>query len=564
MSQSLYALIPAISPVLFAVAAIFSWFQSGLRPTALKKMLTGVAIAGVVVSLSSALLLLKSDSLEFALPILEELGFSIRVDSLSILFLSMIALLSLVVVRFSMNYLDGDNRQGVFLGRLAATIASVQLFVLSGGLAMLVLSWVTTSLTLHRLLVFYADRPGAIVASRKKFVMARLSDLSLMSAAFILYSQFNSANLQTIFDGLAAYYTGSVSNSTLNAATFLLVMAAFFKSAQFPTHGWLVEIMETPTPVSALLHAGLLNAGPFLIIRFAPLMEVGQAASLTLVILGGFTAIFGSAVYMTQTSVKTALGYSSIAHMGFSLLLCGLGLYPAALLHLVAHSFYKAHSFLSSGSVIDSLQLLKMGSIKKENSLGKTSLALVISAAAYFLIATLWGVDLTRDPALVVVGGIIILGLTNMLISAMETVGRGTLILRSSLFSVLVALAFFSFESLFHWIIVAQIPLSVDPTTADWLAIAGVLLAFGAVIIVQIIAPGLRSDQKYQSFYTHLRNGFYANSYLDRLVGGINVKGNNSARSGQYEFSKSPNLQKSAGLSPHFKVHRKIISYDKH
>ncbi len=118
--------------------------------------------------------------------------------------------------------------------------------------------------------------------------------------------------------------------------------------------------METPTPVSALLHAGILNAGPFIAIRMAFVIDGANLATTLLIVVGGLTAVFASVVLLTQPSVKVALGYSSAAHMGFMLMVCGMGIYPAALLHLVAHSFYKAHAFLSSGSAIDEARAAKV------------------------------------------------------------------------------------------------------------------------------------------------------------------------------------------------------------
>ena len=196
----------------------------------------------------------------------------------------------------SNNYMDGDDRQGSFIGRLAATIASVQLLVISGNLGLLFIAWVFTSVSLHRLLLFYSERPGAIIAARKKFILARIGDASLLAAITLLYNLFGSGNLEFIFSELRAGIAPENMLSIEFAALFL-ALAALFKSAQFPTHGWLIEVMETPTPVSALLHAGLLNAGPYLIIRMAFVMDASFYAPLLLISIGGFTALFASVVF---------------------------------------------------------------------------------------------------------------------------------------------------------------------------------------------------------------------------------------------------------------------------
>ncbi|RBF92950.1 oxidoreductase, partial [Xanthomonas oryzae pv. oryzae] len=115
----------------------------------------------------------------------------------------------------------------------------------------------------------------------------------------------------------------------------LLALAAVLKSAQFPTHGWLTEMMEAPTPVSALLHAGVINGGGFLLIRFSDLMLSAPGVLAVLAMLGGFTALFGALVMLTQPAVKTSLAWSTVAQMGFMMLQCGLALFPLALLHIV-------------------------------------------------------------------------------------------------------------------------------------------------------------------------------------------------------------------------------------
>jgi NAD(P)H-quinone oxidoreductase subunit 5 len=117
--------------------------------------------------------------------------------------------------------------------------------------------------------------------------------------------------------------------------------------------------METPTPVSALLHAGVINAGGFLLIRFADVMLLSPAVLAVLVMLGGFTALFGGLVMLTQSAVKTSLAWSTVAQMGFMILQCGLALFPLALLHIVAHSLYKAHAFLASGQAVDGVAAIR-------------------------------------------------------------------------------------------------------------------------------------------------------------------------------------------------------------
>ena len=150
-----------------------------------------------------------------------------------------------------------------------------------------------------------------------------------------------------------------MSGPLLSFGVAFLILAAVLKTAAFPLHGWLTEVMEAPTPVSALLHAGIINGGGFLLIRMAEAVQTSAGAMAALVMLGGLTALFGAVVMLTQSAVKTALAWSTVAQMGFMLLQCGLGLWALAMLHIVAHSLYKAHAFLSSGGAVAAVASLR-------------------------------------------------------------------------------------------------------------------------------------------------------------------------------------------------------------
>jgi NAD(P)H-quinone oxidoreductase subunit 5 len=466
----------------------------------------------------------KYGLLESALLGFNNLGLSIRLDALSITMFSMIAIIGFVVVKYSLNYLDGDGRQGRFIGRLAATIASVQLLVLAGNLGLLLISWMLTSISLHRLLVFYKERPGAIIAARKKFIVARLGDASLLTAVFLLFSQFGTGNLEVIFQEIKFMLTSGSIPVILESAALFLVLAAILKSAQFPTHGWLIEVMETPTPVSALLHAGLLNAGPFLLIRMAYVMEASTYAPILIILIGAFTALFASLAFLTQTSVKTALGYSSVAHMGFSLMVCGMGVYPAAMLHLVAHSYYKAHSFLSSGSIIDVIRASKVQKAKRTGNPIKIIVGIMLAIIVYTGFAMLWGLDPVDEFALLAIGAIIVMGLSTLFTSALDSNGSIHLILRAVILAIVVTASFFILESVAHYLLASQLPELIKLTLTELVIVGVVLIAFGTAIFIQIIAPLLPTNHMYTAFGIHLRNGFYANALFDRAIGALRIQ----------------------------------------
>jgi len=539
MSENLIILIALMSPAAFVATAVASWFQSGIKPKLIIVLSKTATIISMIIAALSGLFVYEYSLVESELIGIKDFGFSIRLDSLSVLMLGMIALLGFVIIKFSSNYLDGDQRQGTFIGRLVATIASVQLLVLSGNLGLLFASWILTSFSLHRLLVFYSDRRGAQIAAKKKFILARLGDACLLVAVILLYSQFGTGNLETIFNVVKGGSSTDMPFQAFEAPAVFLVLAAILKSAQFPTHGWLIEVMETPTPVSALLHAGLLNAGPFLIIRMAHVMEVSAVAPILLIAIGGFTALFGSVVYLTQTSVKTALGYSSVAHMGFSLMVCGLGVYPAAMLHLVAHSFYKAHAFLSSGSVIDVVRGSKVANLTRSGSPFKIVLGIVMALALYTGFALIWGIDARKEISLLVIGAVIVMGLSRIFVSAIDSKGSTVMIFQSILLAFLVTVAFFTLESGTHYMLSSQLPVLTMPGLGKLIAAGALMLAFGLVVFVQIIAPQLSQKPYYQAMAIHIRNGFYANAIFDKLVGALRIHSTESRQAVNHQVSRN-------------------------
>ncbi|WP_215778107.1 NADH-quinone oxidoreductase subunit L [Paludibacterium sp. B53371] len=260
----------------------------------------------------------------------------------------LIALLGWVIVRYSRRYLRGEPGQRRYLLAMLWTLAGAATVVQTDHLLWLALAWTATSLTLHRLLLFYPRREAAQVAAHKKFIASRLADVCLWLALTLIYQQVGSGSLAALSSELAR----QGGTPGLQLAAILLVFAVCLKTAQLPVHGWLLQVMEAPTPVSALLHAGVVNLGGVVLIRLAPLLEVVPLAQWLLVLVGSLTASVAGLVMMTRVSIKLRLAWSTCAQMGFMLLECGLGWYSLALLHLLAHSLYKAHAFLSAGEVL--------------------------------------------------------------------------------------------------------------------------------------------------------------------------------------------------------------------
>lgn len=281
-----------------------------------------------------------------------DLKFAVRVDALSTLLFAMISILGVVISQYSLRYLDGEARQGYFYKNLLFTISSVSLLVLSSNLVMFFVAWCLSSTGLHRLLVYYHERPNAVLAARKKILISRLGDAFLMAGFVVTYRVFGSFDFDRLF-ALATDPTFSNAHATLiSVSGIFLALGAVAKSAQFPLHFWLPETMETPTPVSALMHAGIINAGGFLIIRMSPILTDVLLPHVLLTLVGAVTAVYGALVMITQNNIKKKLAYSTISQMGLMVFACGLGAYSIALFHIIAHSFYKAYAFLSTGDLV--------------------------------------------------------------------------------------------------------------------------------------------------------------------------------------------------------------------
>ncbi|PHS65207.1 MAG: NADH-quinone oxidoreductase subunit L [Thalassobium sp.] len=263
--------------------------------------------------------------------------------------LLLLSVMALVVVKFSRRYLAADPGFGRYLRWLLLTLAAVALVFISNHLLLFVLGWIAISLALHQLLMFYPDRPRAALAAHKKFLLARLAETSLLVAFYLLWQQHGTANIDTI---LSAYQTPAALSLSEQIAAVLIALTALIKCAQLPVHGWLIQVVEAPTPVSALLHAGVINLGGFLLILFAPLFLQVAAAQWLVLVVAGLTTVLAALIMTTRISVKVRLAWSTSAQMGLMLIECALGLVELALLHLLAHSAYKAWAFLSSGSAV--------------------------------------------------------------------------------------------------------------------------------------------------------------------------------------------------------------------
>ena len=441
-------------------------------------------------------------------------GFSSRIDALSIVMILLVSFVGWVVLRYSRTYLDGEDGQARFMGWMSLTITAVLLLVHAGNLVQLIFAWVCTSIFLHRLLLFYPDRFQARRAARKKYVTARLADIALVTAAVLLAAPNATGVIASI---LSAARVGEASTTVLWACG-LLAVAALLKSAQFPTHGWLTEVMETPTPVSALLHAGLINAGGFLLIRFADVLLLAPGVLAILVIIGGFTALFGSLVMLTQPAVKTSLAWSTIAQMGFMIFQCGLALFPLALLHIVAHSLYKAHAFLSSGNAVDNVAASRRPGPIAPPDVRSVSRAFLVALGIYLVISLIFGLE-NKSPQAIALGGILIFGVAYLLAQGFADAAPGALTRKTAIYSVLASVSYFTLQSGAQLLMSTVLPPTPSPGPLEWALIVVSLVSFGIVAFAQSMFPAWANHPAARDIRVHLSNGLYAKAMFDRMLG---------------------------------------------
>ena len=503
-------------PALLLALACVGFLQPGPYP-AVRKLARWIAPLIGVFSLVIPVLYFLGGAETFVLSLGPVELLHLRFDIVSASLAALVSFIGAIVLAYSGEYLDGERRQGAFLAWLSLAMASVLMLVLSGHFIQLFIFWVATSLTLHQLLVFYRERPGAQRAARKKFLFARAGDAFLLAAGIMLWVQFGTGDITAINEAAqAGQNTGGVLPVL---AALMLAGAALLKSAQFPFHGWLTEVMETPTPVSALLHAGIINAGGFILIRFADLMLLAPGVLALLVLFGGFTALFAGLVMLTQPAVKTSLAWSTIAQMGFMILQCGLALFPLALLHIVLHSLYKAHAFLSSGNAVK-----QVASIRKPGPIAVPSLKAVAASfltaiAIYAATAFLIGLD-GKSAQSVALGAILVFGVAYILAQGLAGKAPKQLGLYTAGYAVAATVAYFALQSVSLKLTQGTLPPTPAPDGLEWALITLALISFGLTAFAQATFPNWANHPAVKGLRVHLTNGFYINAVWDRILGG--------------------------------------------
>lgn len=438
----------------------------------------------------------------FAGPVGELLA--VRVDGVTAVVLGMVGVVGAVLWRFSRAYLDGDAGLPRYQRALLFTLACVTGLVVANHLLVVAACWTGTSLALHQLLTHFDGRQQAQLAAHKKFLASRFADACLLGASALLYVDLGTLSLDRI-DALARAGGGS---PAMQGAALLLTLCVALKSAQLPFHGWLTQVMEAPTPVSALLHAGVVNMGALVLLRLSGVLVHAPLAQTLMVLIGTTTAVVAGLVWTTRVSAKGALAWSTMAQMGFMLLQCGLGAWPLALLHLVAHSLYKAHAFLVTGSAVDRAVVARLGPEARPVGVRRWLAAGALGVGLTALVGVGLGVDPVHEPALWVLLPIVGLAVAPLLVEARsgsQALGRGGVALG-------VIVAYLGWHQLFSTLVTAE----PGPWLPTQLALVG--LGFGGGFVVQAQLRGAPRGRVAQALRPWLHHGLFLDAWFTRLT----------------------------------------------
>lgn len=282
------------------------------------------------------------------------LGF--HIDRLSALMMILISIVGTIIYRYSINYMYQDRGYRRFLALIGFTTFVLLCMVASANLVMLFVFWQLLSYLLS-LLAHNLTHVATLKGAFRTFTLLRVGDVAFLAGIVLAHSLYGTVEFQELFARAAespitlSPFPG-VEMTGVTAVTLLIFIGAMSKSAQVPLHLWLPSSLYAPTPVHALLHAGIINAGGFLMNRLAPLYGLSSATLHVAFVIGMLTAVLGASMMLTQNDIKKTLGFSTIGQMGYMIMECGLGAFALAVFHLIAHGLFKATVFLNCGNVI--------------------------------------------------------------------------------------------------------------------------------------------------------------------------------------------------------------------
>ena len=295
-----------------------------------------------------------------------DFGLRIVVDPLSVFMMLVVSGVGMLIVLYSIGYMEGDDEERRYFAYMALFVFSMLLLVQAGNLLILLVGWGLVGLSSYLLIGFWHDRPSAVAAAKKAFVINAIGDATFVLALFLLIQRTGSLNFEVVFS-----QADSIGGSwAINLIALGLLGGAVAKSAQLPLHTWLPDAMEGPTPVSALIHAAtMVTAGVYLIVRTGSLFEQAPKVLELSAGLGAITIVMAGLIALVQVDIKRVIAYSTMSQIGYMFLAAGLGAYPNAMFHLMTHAFFKALLFMAAGLVIHALageqDMRRMGGLNR-------------------------------------------------------------------------------------------------------------------------------------------------------------------------------------------------------
>jgi len=302
-----------------------------------------------------------------------EVGFMI--DQLTVMMMLVVTFVSLMVHIYTIGYMSEDKGYQRFFSYISLFTFSMLMLVMANNFMQLFFGWEAVGLVSYLLIGFWYDRPTAIYANLKAFLVNRVGDFGFLLGIALVLMIFGTLDYKAVFDaagsqvGVLAPIPG-ISVDTLTAICILLFIGAMGKSAQFPLHVWLPDSMEGPTPISALIHAAtMVTAGIFMVARMSPLFELSDTALAFVMVIGAITALFMGFLGIIQNDIKRVVAYSTLSQLGYMTVALGASAYSVAVFHLMTHAFFKALLFLAAGSVIIGMHhvqdIRQMGGLRK-------------------------------------------------------------------------------------------------------------------------------------------------------------------------------------------------------
>lgn len=309
-----------------------------------------------------------------------DVGLSLLVDPLAAVMMLIVSGVGGLIVWYSIGYMAGDEEERRYFAYMALFVFSMLLLVQAGNFLLLLVGWGLVGLASYLLIGFWHERPQAVAAAKKAFVMNVVGDATMALAFFVLIQQTGTLDFAGAFAGAEG-----LSSTAVNLVALGLLGGAVAKSAQLPLHTWLPDAMEGPTPVSALIHAAtMVTAGVYLIVRAHPVFELAPDVQDLAAGLGAATLLVTGLVALVQTDIKRVIAYSTMSQIGYMFLGAGLGAYGGGMFHLMTHAFFKALLFMGAGLVIHRLageqDMRRMGGLRK--TMPRTSLAFLVGSLA--------------------------------------------------------------------------------------------------------------------------------------------------------------------------------------